>query len=379
MKQVPPVLLNILNERYSAKKNAPASAEKMDDSVYPSNAGSISTSYTAPTFLPAPMVDALPFKRGSFSYSVADNGIPNIDWSSNSTANIFPKSYPSPDYSVTPKGMRDPLGRATQRFGTSPTVAGIEPLGGFIAGPETSAGMLRPVSPESPQLKLADADTTPIVVEPIKTTTATEYDFPIQKPSVTQKIQNIGNVASNITKEIGKFGIGAYAGSYPFEMVYNPVYTSSQEYVPEPVAHAAGVVTGTAAAIPASEIAVVGIPETARTIARARELGLLGRTSLGLRAGTTATGKAIQAAGRAAPFIGAAMILAPYVWEADKEDAAKRAEMLQRFETKKENEAAIRKSLGFKQEESWLDTLKDNFAKAMILGGDRGIMAAGRQ
>lgn len=214
---------------------------------------------------------------------------------------------------------------------------------------------------------------------PSPVNTAQEYEIPELKQSFSQKVQNVGDVASNLVKGIGKFGLAAYAGSYPFELAYDPVYSYTKEYVPEPLARTAAVGAGTAAAIPASEIAVVGIPETARTIARARELGLLGRTSLGLRSGAAETGTAIKSAARAAPYIAAGMVLAPYVWEADKEDAAKRAEMLQRFETKKENEAAIRKNLGLQQEESWLDRLKDNFAKAMILGGDRGIMAAGRQ
>lgn len=233
MRFLAPVLENILLERYSAKKNVPASAEKIDDTGYPSNAGSLATSYTAPTILPPPMIDSLAFKRGSFSYPLSDNDIPNINWSANSTTSPFPKSYPSPNYSETPRGLRDPLGRSTRRFSTSPTVAGIEPLGGFIAGPETSVGMLRPVSPKLPDLKLADADTTSVVVEPsrpkirLADADTTPADNMNKIIDTIDKIKSTKINPASIASGMAKLGTHLGAGA----MVMSPTYDFLEPHV----------------------------------------------------------------------------------------------------------------------------------------------------
>ena len=233
MRSIIPVLENILLERYSAKKNAPIAAERLDDTGYPSNAGSLVTSYTAPIALPAPMVDSSAFKRNSFSYPISDNDIPNINWSPNSDASAFPKSYPSPDYSVTPKGMRDPLGRATQRFGTSPTVAGIEPLGGFIAGPDNSFEIRRSVPSKPTQLRLADADTTPVAVEPNrpKIRLADADTRPADTwNKITDTIDNIKSTKINpasIANTVGKLGTHLGAGA----MVMSPTYDFLEPHV----------------------------------------------------------------------------------------------------------------------------------------------------
>jgi len=233
MRILAPVLENILLERYSSKKNVPATAERMDDTYYPSNTGSPVTSYNAPTILPPPMVDPLAFKKGSFSYSLSDADAPDINWSRTSTPNAVETSYLSPDYSRTPRGMRDPLGRATQRFRTSPTVAGIEPLGGFIAGPETSVEMLRPVSSKAPQLRLADADTTPITLEPnrprIRLADADTRTADVSN-KITDTINNIKSTKINpasIASNIGKFGTHLGAGA----MVMSPTYNFLEPHI----------------------------------------------------------------------------------------------------------------------------------------------------
>jgi hypothetical protein len=233
MRSLAPILENILLERYSSKKNVTATAERMDDTQYPSNTGSPITSYNAHTILPPPMVDPSAFKKGSFSYSISDTDVPDINWSTTSAPNAVETSYLSPDYSRTPRGMRDPLGRATHRFRTSPTVAGIEPLGGFIAGPDTSVEMLRPVSSKAPQLRLADADTTPITVEPnrprirLADADTRSADF---ANKITDTIDNIKSTKINpvsIASNIGKFGTHLGAGA----MVMSPTYSFLEPHI----------------------------------------------------------------------------------------------------------------------------------------------------
>jgi hypothetical protein len=74
-----------------------------------------------------------------------------------------------------------------------------------------------------------------------------------------------------------------------------------------------------------------------------------------------------------------AAIAAPYAIEAETELANSRADMLRRLDAEAENKNKLRQSLGLEPEKSWWEDFKTNFAKSMILGGDRGIMSAGRQ
>lgn len=380
MKKIPVVLHTILSERYSA-------ARKKAEPDYSSQPGQYNINDPQlPLALP-------PLEAQGGLQNINPYYIPSFLPSPDNARYIKSARYPSrpPSWTGQPEnifynlGIEDNIDTKGRLLdpGLRPNIKYSEYPGVFPEtgmAPEFLKNIKKPeATPVTPPSVSAETPLGAPVETPTKQTSPFGKDF--SKQLINQAIKS-SEFGAELAKGIGKFGVGAYIGSYPFETVYKPTYEYSKEYIPEPAARAGAMTAGTLAAIPVVDAAMTGVPEALSTAARTRMAsGVIPRALQGIQAGTSATtASSLRALGAPATYLLlGGVIAAPYAIEAETELEKSRADMLRRLDAEAENKNKLRQSLGLKPEKSWWEDFKTNFAKSMILGGDRGIMSAGRQ
>ena len=380
MKKIPVVLHTILSERYTSTSKKAEPDYSFQKGQYNINDPQL------PLALPPLETQVGPQNINAY---YVPSFLPRADNAQNIKSARYPSNPPSwtgqPENIFYNLGIEDNVDTRGRLLapGLRPNIKYSEYPGAF---PETGVPreFLKNINkPEAkPTIPTSVSAKTPVgapIEVPVKQISPFEKDF--SKQLINQAI-NSGKFGAELAKGIGKFGLGAYLGYYPFEAVYKPTYEYSKEYIPEPGARATAMTAGTLAAIPVVDAAMTGVPEAISTAARTRMAsGVIPRALQGIQAGTSATAASSLRALRTPVTYGilGASIAAPYAIEAETELANSRADMLRRLDAEAENKNKLRQALGLEPEQSWWEDIKTNFARSMILGGDRGIMSAGRQ
>lgn len=190
-----------------------------------------------------------------------------------------------------------------------------------------------------------------------------KYNPPPPQPPTPKSKFSIPPEVTGLGKFATSMGVGSAAGYYPAKWTQE----LTQPYLGDIGSYYAGTVAGTAAAIPAAEIAVTGIP------ALMAGEGIAGAASL-----TTAA----SASQLANPYTWVAALTLASIYPAEMIKAEQQSKILERIEKEerlRENKRKTNEILGIKsQDDNWWEQLKRSFAKGMSVGGAEGIMAGGR-
>lgn len=179
---------------------------------------------------------------------------------------------------------------------------------------------------------------------------------PKSKFSISPEVTGLGKFATSMAA-------GSAAGYYPAKWTQE----LTQPYLGDIGSYYAGTVAGTAAGIPAAEIAVTGIP------------ALMAGEGIGGAASLTAAAAGSQLLN---PLTWVTALGLATIYPAEIIKAEQQAKVLERIEKEerlRENKRKTNEILGIKEEDdNWWEEFKYDFKRAMAVGGADAIMSGGR-